>query len=570
LQESTIYRRREKLNKMTDGLGLGDAYAATIERIKAQDGDKPRLGMEALMWISHAERPLRADELCHALAIELGSRDFNSGNLPSISTLVGCCQGLITVDKEESTVRLIHFTLQEYLSAHPDIFSQPHSAMAETCLTYLNSQQIKALPADLSPATLNMPFLEYCSFHWGAHAKRELSDSTKSLSLELLQEYDGHISAGFFPEQVESLRFREFDINSRYNGLHCASFFGIVEVAAALIEIGSYDINGGDPWGHTPLSWAARNGHEGVVITLLRTQEVNPDKPDNSAQTPLSFAAWGGHEGVVKILLGYEEVNPENPTDYGRTPLLHAAWGGHEGVVRILLGREEVDPDKRDDGGQTPLSFAAEWGHEGVVKILLGRKEVNPDKSSVYGQTPLWHAAQNGHEGVVNILLGQERVDPDRADTYGQTPLLCAAWGGYEGVVNVLLARKEVNPDKPDSGGQTPLFYAARYGREEVVKILLRREEVNPGRTSVCGETPLSYAARSGREGVVKILLEREEVNPDLPDDDGRTALAHAAQNGHAGVVKILREREQVNLANADNDGLIPLLSALWMAIRGR
>jgi len=102
-------------------------YDATIARIKAQVGDKSRLGMAALMWISHAERPLQAGELCHALAVELGSMDFNTGNIPSMPTLVSCCQGLMVVDKEESTVRLIHFTLQEYLSAHPDIFSRPHS-----------------------------------------------------------------------------------------------------------------------------------------------------------------------------------------------------------------------------------------------------------------------------------------------------------------------------------------------------------------------------------------------------------------------------------------------------------
>ena len=125
---------------MANGLELGDVYGTTIERIKAQDGDKSRLGMTALMWISHAERPLQADELCHALAVKLGTTDFDVGNIPSIPTLVNCCQGLITVDKEASTVRLIHFTLQEYLSAHPDIFSQPHSALAEICLTYLNSQ----------------------------------------------------------------------------------------------------------------------------------------------------------------------------------------------------------------------------------------------------------------------------------------------------------------------------------------------------------------------------------------------------------------------------------------------
>ena len=165
LHESTIHRRRKRLSKMTNGLELGDAYSATIERIKAQDGDKSRLGMAALMWVSHAERPLKADELCHALAVELGSRDFSAGNVLSVSTLVSSCQGLITVDKEASTVRLIHFTLQEYFSAHPNIFSRPHSAMAEICLTYLNSQQVKALSTALPPGAQNTPFLEYCSIY---------------------------------------------------------------------------------------------------------------------------------------------------------------------------------------------------------------------------------------------------------------------------------------------------------------------------------------------------------------------------------------------------------------------
>jgi len=173
---------------MTNGLEVGDVYGATIKRIKAQDGDKSRLGMTTLMWISHAERPPRSDELCHALGVQLGSTEFDVGNIPSMSTLVNCCQGLITVDKEASTVRLIHFTLQEYLSVHPDIFSKPHAAMAEICLTYLNSKQVKALSTADSDDTWNTPFLEYCSIYWGAHAKKELSDYGRSLALELLKE----------------------------------------------------------------------------------------------------------------------------------------------------------------------------------------------------------------------------------------------------------------------------------------------------------------------------------------------------------------------------------------------
>jgi len=174
---------------MTDGVELGDFYGTTISRIKAQDGDKCRLGMAALMWISHAERPLLADELCYALAVQLGSTDFDAGNIPSMATLVNCCQGLITVDKEASTVRLIHFTLQEYLSARPDIFSKPHSPMAEICLTYLNSQSVKALSTTNLAKTQYPPFLEYCSVYWGVHAKRELSEYGRSLALELLKEH---------------------------------------------------------------------------------------------------------------------------------------------------------------------------------------------------------------------------------------------------------------------------------------------------------------------------------------------------------------------------------------------
>jgi len=126
---------------MTDGLGLGDAYSATLGRIKGQSGEKARLGMAALMWILHAERPLKSDELRCALAVEIGSANINADNIPSIGTLLACCQGLIVVEKEASTVRLIHFTLQEYLRAHSELFGAAHSTMAETCLSYLNSHK---------------------------------------------------------------------------------------------------------------------------------------------------------------------------------------------------------------------------------------------------------------------------------------------------------------------------------------------------------------------------------------------------------------------------------------------
>jgi len=188
-------------------------------------------------------------------------------------------------------VRLIHFTLQEYLSTSPDIFSRPPSTMAEICLTYLNSKEVMAIPADGSPDISDTPFIKYSSLHWGSHTKKQLSDHGRSLVLQLLQECDGHISTKLLLEQAGHLELKGVGMRFPVSGLHCASFFGVVEVVATLIETRSYDTDAGDFGGYTPLGWAAENGHEEVVKILLKLGEVNPNKPNDHGRTPLSLAA---------------------------------------------------------------------------------------------------------------------------------------------------------------------------------------------------------------------------------------------------------------------------------------
>jgi len=123
---------------MVQGNGLRSAYSATLARIKAQGGSKSKLGVDVLMWLSHSERPLGTDELCHAMGVEIGSTDLNSQNIPTIETLLGCSLGLVIVEASSYTVRLVHYTLQEYLRNNTDLFHRPHSMIAEVCLTYLN------------------------------------------------------------------------------------------------------------------------------------------------------------------------------------------------------------------------------------------------------------------------------------------------------------------------------------------------------------------------------------------------------------------------------------------------
>jgi len=50
-----------------------------------------------------------------------------------------------------------------------------------------------------------------------------------------------------------------------------------------------------------------------VVKLLLEREDVNPDSLDEVGRTPLSYAAGNGHEGVVELLLVREDVNPYIP-----------------------------------------------------------------------------------------------------------------------------------------------------------------------------------------------------------------------------------------------------------------
>ena len=289
------------------GVDLDSVYAQTLQRIREQRGDRSRLGMKVLMWVSHSERPLRIAELQHALAVHMENTDLDPENVRSEDMVLGSCLGLAIVDKEMLTVRPVHYTLQEYLS-RPGILADAHETLAETCLAYLNYEQVKRLPPNWIPNPRVMPFFEYSSIYWGSHAKAGLSDCAKSLAVKLLTWYDSHVSATLLFNQTQSYDSPPA-VHHSFTGLHCASYFGIVELVAILIEMEGSSVNQGDCKGFTPLMWAARRGNEAVVRLLLTRDDLNPDKQDNYGRTPLWHASSNGHEGVVTLLRTRRDVS---------------------------------------------------------------------------------------------------------------------------------------------------------------------------------------------------------------------------------------------------------------------
>ena len=316
LGEVTIRQRRKKLEEMARGNGLSDAYTATLARLKAQKGNKSVLGLNVLMWVSNSERPLRAEELCHALGVEIGSSDLDPENVPTLRTLLSSCLGLVTVEASSSTVRLVHFTLQEYLARDPTLFHSPHSAIAEVCLTYLNFGYVRGLSPTLDSAPSEVPFLEYASCYWGEHTRRGMTENVKTLALSLLDKFDKHISAQLLLLHYNEDRgsgpyFDRMEGPTGFTGLHGVAFLGIVEILAVVLEMREWDVNAVDCTGSTALTWATRKGCEEVTKILLERQDVKPDEVDTKfGRTPLSWAAERGHEGLVKMLLERENVDP--------------------------------------------------------------------------------------------------------------------------------------------------------------------------------------------------------------------------------------------------------------------
>ena len=426
----TIRQRRKKLEEMTLGDGLNDAYTATLSRLKAQKGYKSVLGMNVLMWVLYSERPLRSEELCHALGVEIGSSDLDQENVLALRTLLSSCLGLVTVEASSSTVRLVHFTLQEHLSRDPTLFQSPHSTIAEVCLTYLNFGCIRDLSPTLYSAPATTPFLEYASIYWGRHGRRAMTESIKIVAPKLLDRFDEHISAQLLLLHYDQYRgkgpgFDRAGGPGGFSGLHGVAFLGLVGIVSTIFEMKEWDVNAYDCFGMTALTWASFRGHEEVVKQFLEREDINPDQVDTVyGQTPLSWAAESGHQGVVKMLLQRADVNLDRASRYGRTLLSRVAVKGYEGVVEMLLQRDDVNPDQADtESGRTPLSWAAGNGREGVVKMLLQRGDVNPDQADTkYGRTPLSWAAGKGHDRVVKMIMQCKDVHTPMPDSMNETP----------------------------------------------------------------------------------------------------------------------------------------------------
>jgi hypothetical protein len=336
---STLKKLSEKLH---------DAYDGAIKRIDGQLENDRLLARRAISWITYAQRPLRTEELRHALAIKQGDRALNRDAMYDMEDVISVCAGLVTVDEESGIVRLVHYTTQEYFErVRSEWNPSAQQEIAVACLTYLSFDNFRsgscASDQAFEKRLDESAFFDYLAHYWIEHI-RPVENTTSSLALAFLCDnalVDSTVQAASAVMSVTKYKYKGYSrmYPNQSNGLHLTAGCGLLSLTEKLLvrKHSNHDIGADskDGYGRTPFSLAAERGHEAVVKLLVDTGKVDINLKDIVGGTPLSLAVMAGHEAVVKLLLK-AKADIKSEDDTGRTPLLWAIELKHESIVKLL------------------------------------------------------------------------------------------------------------------------------------------------------------------------------------------------------------------------------------------
>ncbi|CAI6341291.1 unnamed protein product [Periconia digitata] len=415
LDKRTVKQVRSALSSLTKGAAALDiAYGDALKRIESQLSDDQKLAKCVLTWITYAKRPLTTAEICCALAIEPGEKEFDPDNKPLIDDIISVCAGLVVVDQESDIVRLVHYTTYEYferIGSELSSKNQTELLIVEACLSYLSMDVFEsggcATIIEFSDRLQQNEFLYYAATYCGDHV-REIEDVVADLAYAFVTRHPLLACA----EQARRMLLRASNVSA----LHWAAEYGLRKVAEQLLrttEDAIAIVNMLDWRDYSPLTYASESGDREMVILLL----------ENGAQ--VNFY-----------------------TEYCDSPLVKASSKGDERMVTLLLERG-ADIHVQED---LALHSAISKGHEKLVELLLD-KGADIHAVQVYGlenRSPLQMASFKGHENIVRILLDRG-IDYNPAQICNALPPASARGSTY--IVQLLLDRCtefQAPQDQPD------------------------------------------------------------------------------------------------------------------------
>lgn len=605
-----VHALRRRLKEIPDGLDK------LFEDILTRDQENLGELVLCLQWILYAKRPLKRDEIYHAILFGTDPEALSLSNSEEITAqdmerfVLSCSKGLAEITKSKSqTVQFIHESVRDFLLAKNGFnklrtelrLDLSHERLKQCCHDYTridtsaylppimnlpvaSSEEAKSLRKLVSK---NLPFLEYAVRNMLYHADvadgQGISQKTflKQFALSnwirldnLFEKYQirrhtSNASLTYIVAEKNFVNLIQIQIESDHKPHTAAMRFENERYRAPLYAaLANVNVNEETiqalfliPVVRTCNSGGVHNEQSDCEVERNRAaiQILRENRPNiQKSETLIGWAASNGHEAVVELLTARNAISLNAPDI---RPLLLAAKGGYSGIVRLLLARDEYYLNLTDGYGRTSLSYAAERGHEAVVKLLLARDDIDVNPKDTSGFTPLQLAVQYEHEAVVRLLLSRTNFDPNLKDKLGT--LSWAVHNGRISMVKLLLTIDDVDLISKDEDGHTPLSSAVSNGYDSIVKLLLAKDDIDPNAKSYRGDTPLSLAVRNRHASVVDLLLSRNDIDPNLKSNCGQTPLFLAAMNGYEPVIRLLLARDDVDSSLTDNVGQTPLSLAV-------
>ena len=511
---------RKYINTLT--ADLGQAFNDTLGRVKDQSPRRKQLALRALTWVSSTYRPLSAQELCHALAIEEGQSEFDEDALLNPKVIVESCLGLINIDQGTMQVRLVHLALKDYLqrvSLRSESTMDNETYMTTTLLTYLcfgeDSADRNGIKSIEARRTLSPSFYAYATWNWGSHAKMASAAAIRQQALTYLQRMSANArdvsNPVDTPETASIMRqinsFREPHL---LTGLHVAAGFGLSELLVDLLE-----------------------------------SETRIDTVDSHCNTALQIAAVNGQLDAALVLLR-ANADPNSSNIYGRTPLYDAVALSHAPLAIALLDHGAA-VDAICGANWSPLHKAADVGDLQITRLLISRGASVLSKST-RALIPLHRAAGHGHLEIIRELL-HDGSPIDSATVDGWTPLHGACNSGHAEAAELLIA-SHAKVDWKGNDGRSPLHRACRGGHCNTVQVLLKH------RADVLleddhGDIALHRAAKADCLAICDLLLNNDEASSPSQlktlNNEKRTPREEAMYQGHRHVADVLKDYELKN-----------------------
>lgn len=393
-------------------LPLDPTYDRAMENLYGQPKSCVELALKVLAWLVKARRTLTLEEIQAAVSVEPNRYELDELDLPDRTTLLDVCASLVTIDEDTNTIRLAHYTVQEYL-VKKNVPEDADLYLAMVCTTYLSFDAFKSGACryyqDFKDRLDSHPLLPYAASQLDSHLKECAEDISTDMVLKFLSSF-GSISTYLQICDTEQKGVVKYWRNPSYYRKNYQQF---------------------------PLNLASALGHSAVVWKLLEEGQADQSIPDCNGKTALHRAVSGGHKSVVQVLL--EKGASISAWNNGGRTLLHwAAFWGYKELICLLIEKGayhwSVDCD-----GKTALHYAAYRGHKEVVQVLLEKGAVISALDNEL-KTVLHLAASQGHKEAICLLIQKGAYDLiSFKDRRGRTALDYAVLLGHTNIIQALL-----------------------------------------------------------------------------------------------------------------------------------